>query len=251
MRRISVLAGLFGIAFSGFLCANIPLSFAMKISGAKAGGLNWQEARGTMWNGALSGVAFQGRQSLGTIGLKAKPLAFLRGQVGYEFDWQSLAGQGAGNIFWGFGTIRVSDLDLRLQLAALADLRPDVRDTNSSVIIENASVSLKDQNCSTAAGALSSDVLAKLALRFNASATELTGNINCNDGDVQVLMQGQLGQSDVVTGDARVRLNSASSFKAHVQTNDVALGLGLAQYGFTEDATGYVFQQEAILLEGL
>jgi hypothetical protein len=82
------------------------------------------------------------------------------------------------------------------------------------------------------------------------SASVLSGALACEDEAVKLSMSGTLDGGDLVTAEARLSIYSASNVKAHVQTDDARLAIGLAAFGFIDDATGLVYQHELSALKG-
>lgn len=250
MSRAPVLIGLFAIALLVFLVVTMPLAFVLRPPSGANADFQWEKTSGTIWNGALSGLLFRSQQSLGGISLTARPFALFGGELSHNFTWNGPPVQGTGTIFRGRSSVRVSDLNLQVNIDGLVDLHKDIRSTNAVVNIRNASLSFQDRACASANGNISSDVLTKLAQRHKVQGTDLTGSVSCVDGALLIAVRGQVAQDDLVTADIYIRPNGVANMKIHVQTVDLALGSGLAQYGFEEDDTGYVLQSTMSLAEG-
>ena len=242
MSRVPALISLFVMALLVCLVVTMPLAFVLKPPSGTNADFQWEKTSGTVWNGTLYGLLFRSQQSLGDIDLAARPLALFGGELGHDFIWNGAPGQGTGALFLGRNSVRVSDANLQINIEGVIDLRTNIRNTNAVVNISNANLAFKDDDCTSATGDISSDVLSKLAMRHNVQGTDLTGNISCVDDALLIAVRGQAGENDLVTADLHIRPNGVSSMKIHVQTADLALGLGLAQYGFEEDETGYVLQ---------
>jgi hypothetical protein len=251
MRRTRTLIIVFCFALPAFLLATVPLSFALQLIGAPLSDVRWQKASGTIWKGTLSDISFRGQHRIGDVQLTARPFALFGGGVGYRLVWKDVMGEGSGDIVFGRQSLRISNLNLKVNFSGLADLLPDIRRTNGVVAITNANASFKDNICIRANGNIATDALSKLALQYNVSATDLQGGIACLEEALHIRAQGQVAQNGIVVSDVHLLLDGRSSLQVHVATTDPILGGGLLRYGFKEDTTGYIFRREINLATGL
>ena len=60
MGKKLLLSTAFVGVFACALVANIPLLFALRQSGLVQQGIGWQQARGTVWHGQVTGLVVQG-----------------------------------------------------------------------------------------------------------------------------------------------------------------------------------------------
>jgi len=222
----------------------MPLGFALNATGVSKTGLYWSSARGTVLNGTMVQAQY-GAQPIGTVHLNLQLAALLKGKLRYATEWNGAAGQGTGVVDFGRSTLDVSDASMVLHLRQLVGLIDDVRQTDGSVSIRDASVTLSNGKCANAQGSVSSDVLTKFAARYDQQATAFTGTLAC-DGPMLLLdMAGQVGINDMASAQLRVGTAEASSLEARVKTIEPEIATALLFYGFETDGDEVIFRREA------
>jgi len=218
-------------------------------SGASQAGFTWQAAQGGIFNGKISGARF-GAQPIGDVELAFTPSSLLRAKLGYKFKWDGPTGIGAGHISLNRSDLTISGLDADFQLAEFVYLIADMRSTNGQASIQNGTVSMNEGACSQASGTVTSDLVTKVAARYDTEASQLSGTLSCDASALQLAMQGNISQDGQLTTKLRLDLLGASNFEANVDTRDPLLIVGLSSYGFQEGPNGVVFRDELTLSKG-
>ena len=214
---IAVLAGLFA------LIRSFPLSWAA--SAAPEFGATYS---GTIWNGQVRDIPL-----LGQLNVKGR-------LFGANID----SGAGPVTLRGDVSPGGVKDLILSMPIASLPmnDQRLAGLDGRFSLTIDEATI--QDGACVSATGRASTNVLAANQARFDWAGPDLSGPIDCVDGDLRVQLSGedatQRVEAIVVTG-----LDGVYRADISVRTNDLAAGNVLALFGFTPDgADGYALNEQ-------
>ena len=248
MRRFSLIF-LFVVSLLMFAVVTMPLGFLLGKSGARQAGFTWQAAQGGIFNGKISGARF-GAQPIGDVELAFTPSSLLRAKLGYKFQWGGPTGTGAGHIALNRSDLTISDLDADFQLAEFVYLIADIRNTNGKASIQNGVVSMNEGSCNQASGSVISDIVTKVAARYDTQASQLSGALSCDTDALQLAMEGSIAQEGKLTTKLRLDLLGASNFEANVDTRDPLLIAGLSSYGFQEGPNGVVFRDELTLSKG-
>ncbi len=221
-----------------------PLGFALDRSNLNRSGLSWNEAQGTVWNGRILGVSF-GRQVLGDVRLKLRPLSLLGGALSYNIEFAGPAGQAAGQVAATRDrAMVVRDLRLAADIAALEGLSTDIRQIGGEVRVRLAELRFAGGRCQVARGTLTTDALTKAGLAYGRDFGDFAGEFGCEGGMVLLPMRGESGNGDVVTAELRAGAAEVSSLTADVATGDQDLGLALGLLGFGYEDGRYVYRRE-------
>lgn len=250
MRRIWVLIILFFAGLAVFMTVTLPLSFVLEKAEIERAGLSWQSASGTIWHGEVAALSYAG-QPIGNVEIKARFLTFLKGGVGGDFKLAGPAGNATGSFSGGRARFQLDKLDGTVMLGNIVFLRPDIRRVDGGIEMREGHIEFEDGRCTGASGTITSDVFTKLAAAYDMTASQLTGEIACLEGDLAVTMTGTLEDGGIARFQARLSFDKPSTARVHLQTGNADLALGLAEYGFAEDATGLVWQEEFSFLEGI
>ena len=104
----------------------IPLSFVMRNAGIAQKGVSWQQARGTVWHGQVTGLGYQGH-AIGALDVKSSPLSLLSGSIGSKINWTSPAGRARGNISVSTSATKISDVAAELDISRLQGVHPNLQ----------------------------------------------------------------------------------------------------------------------------
>lgn len=234
---ILLLAGI-----AGGLIAFAPLGTALRIMEAETRGLGWQQSEGTILNGTLKGIAFNGAE-YGDATLKLKPLSLLSGQIGYDVSWTSEHGRGAGSVSMGGGqNTALRAFDLVLDLRQLEHAALWIRQSGGSVRFQGQVVHFGRSGCKKAEGSATSDVLERNIEILGAGWAPMRGELRCENGDLVIPLESENASGTRFSAQLRIAPNRPGRFDARVSgllPRDLEFALPIA--GFTRDGADYVY----------
>jgi general secretion pathway protein N len=110
------------VAYLVFLVATFPAAVVARWAPPQLG-IDPGAVRGTVWSGALEGLAV-GDSRLGPIRWEGRPWRLLLGEAVYDLDVEGKGLKAVGRLGWSLtgGTLSLRDLGLRLDAAVLRDL---------------------------------------------------------------------------------------------------------------------------------
>jgi len=243
MFRLLVIA-LFSLSLAGTLAANIPLSFALRLSGAAERGLSWQQARGTVWNGQIAGLV-SGGVDLGRLGLKSQVISLLAGRPAARLQLSAGAVEASLEAALAGPEIRVRNLSVDADLARLTNLRPELRRTGGTLSLRGGALTLtRDGACLTASGTVSLDAVRRIGMLYGRDWPPVTGDLTCEAGAALIRLSGT-GQAEE-RFDLTVRFRQAGSteIKVLAANLDPEAALLLPALGFRNTPEGLVFYQD-------
>jgi len=220
----------------------VPLSYTMKQSGVAAHGLSWEQARGTIWAGEVTGAGWKGTP-VGAAGLKLKPLSPLSGRLEYDILWRGPMGQGSGDAAFSSGGARAKDLKLNIALGAIPALRGELRNIDATVRLMDGSVHIKKGVCSTAKGTITTDLVRLGGEQLRRTWPDLTGNITCDQGELILPLTGAAASGERFSITVRMGLAGRFGLTARVEGADIETENALALYGFTYENGAYVLRR--------
>jgi hypothetical protein len=227
MFRLLVIA-LFSVSLAATVVANIPLSFALRLSGAAERGLSWQQARGTVWDGQMTGLVSAG-VDLGTLGLKSQPMSLILGRPAAGVQLSAGAVEGRLDASLAGREIRITDLSVNADLARLSNLRPQLRQAGGTLSLR--------------AGA-SLDTVRRIGLQYGRDWPLVSGDLTCEAGAVLIRLSGTGPAQERF--DLDIRFHQAGSTEIRVLAAALdpdAAGL-LPALGFRNTPEGLVFYQD-------
>lgn len=226
-----IFIGLFVVALLCGLIGLVPLSFAMKQAGLAGQGIGWQQARGTIWDGQVTGLTWQG-EPVGSVDLDFEMLRALSGKPAHKAVWTGRAGTGRAEISAGADGLRMSDVTLNLPLNEEAGLDPQLASLGGSARLKEGELRFKGRNCAEASGKVSTDILRLAAARYDYDWPVLTGPLRCENGVLTALFEG--------TADDGTHFEVTAGFQAGLVANvsgapdevrELLLGLGFRRDG--------------------
>jgi hypothetical protein len=234
----------FILALVGSAAVNIPLSFAMRISGTAERGLSWQQARGTVWDGQVSGLASSG-VDLGTALIKADARSLFSGKPGFTLQLSSGAVQGSMELVLASQALQVKNLSINADLALLSNLKPELQRTGGTLSLQNSEISTeRDGSCMNANGTVTLDTVRRVGILYGRDWPLLSGEVSCDAGAFLISLSG-LGQAQE-TFDLTVRViqSGTTQIKVKVANVDPEAALLLPALGFSNTSEGLVFYQD-------
>lgn len=241
MSRI-LLVLVFIVTFLGALIANLPARWAFEQGGLARTAISHDRISGSVWNGRMTNVSIAG-QRLGDVSFAIKPLALLSGKLNYEYDVAGPPGRFVGDISVGFDrSIEVSLPRARVDVQGLERLQEVLRRAPSEVRIEGLRLAVtSDGACTTASGALTSDILQANGERLGWSGPEMVGTLSCQNGVVGLSLESAEGP-DVISAelsfDGRVAIYDLS---ARVESTNPNVVQAVQQLGFQAEGTGFTY----------
>ena len=226
-HRVSLLMA-FGCAMILGLIAFLPLSMAAKASGLAKHHIGWQQARGTVWNGELTGLRGNDK-SIGALSIRtAKPWHIFRGEP-HEIDWISDFGRARARARISTGSIRLAEMYGQISTRNLPGLDTRLMNVDGVVSLSNAKIVFDASGCTKAQGDISTDIVRQIGVTFDRDWPELPGAIGCTDGRVTATLDGIAGDQ---TG-FRIVADTSGVFEMIVSNAPVDLRAGLVAAGFT------------------
>ncbi len=242
MTRLLIILLFIGALAIG-LATKIPLSFVMRNSGATSQGLSWQQARGTIWDGQVTGLGMNGNP-LGAIDMSLSPWKFITGGAPSHFDWISEQGRARGDIAISKNSIRLKNTDMNLFVGTMSGLHPELQKLGGALSLKNVDAAAELSGaCKSASGAAQTDILQRLGTQYGRSWPILKGEISCANGDLILPLSGE--------GEAGERFNIsiiASPTGTIDQTIEVEgldgqVSVALQSMGFTPSGKGFALHQ--------
>ena len=246
--RLLFLSTLFLASLVVALFAFMPIGSILKLAGAEARGLTWEQASGTLRQGQLTGLRLND-ESLGSARLKLEPAAFMSGGISYAANWEGPAGRGTGTIgAYPGNRIVFSDLRAEFDLTALRGMANWVRQTGGMVRIRTDKVTFRDGRCESAMGTAWSDALVRGGAILGTTLPELSGKLMCDSDWLIIPLGANAANGMAVDIRGRMNLVAPGSFEARVSGSiptDVRIGLPLA--GFAPSGRDFVYTYSAAL----
>lgn len=238
MRRV-LLISVFVVAFVGTAVASIPLSYVMRASGIAERGVSWQQARGTIWHGQVTGLGVNGEWA-GAIEGDFSLVRVLTGKPSHLVTWSGPAGHGRALAGFSGSAIHVEDGQAVLTFDA----------TRISAIFPAQAVSLRlsgvsldagRDGCRTAKGRADTNALAQISSQYGAAWPDLSGDLSCEQGELVVSLEGQAADGTQIS--AKAWLNGGGRLELRDVPDSQTNALLLA--GFTNESGKYVYLQQS------
>lgn len=242
MMRLIYFIILIGMLIAG-LIVGAPLSFAMKTSGLANSGVSWQQARGTLWNGQITGLGYL-NYNLGTVEISASPMSLLAGGISGEFDWRSSSGMANGYLKATKHSVRARQLDANIFVQALDDLHPELRRTGGTLSFKDTSLELNASGkCVAANGQSKLDLLQRVGEQYGRDWPILSGEVKCENGGIVVPLRGTGGNQE--TFEVNLTYDGVSTIALSILTEglDAETTITLQAIGFQPSGNGFGYTQ--------
>ena len=214
MRKILLLSIFIGVLVLT-LVASAPLSFILKRSGIVQQGVSWQQARGTIWHGQVTGLSVRG-DAIGAVQGDFSLLRMVQGQPGHLIRWSGPQGQGSA-------------------LAAMSGPGIKVRKGRAAMTFDATRISsvFPAQDVSLRLSNVSIDATSK------GCQSELDGSLSCVDGELVVSVEGRAADGTRIAAKSSLQGNGRLELwdVPDSQTNALLLA------GFTNEAGRFVYMQ--------
>ena len=249
MKRLTfILVFVAALAFG--IMSRAPLSFVMRNAGLVDQGISWQQARGTIWNGQVTGLGYRG-QSVGALDVKSSPLSLLSGTITSDVKWVSQVGRARGKLKLSGSSVNLSGLSAELDISRLNGIHTELRRIGGVLKLSDASARVDSTGkCLAASGAAQLDLIRRLGIQYGRDWPMLAGAPTCNDGDLELPLAGDGPNGERFEITLRARSDGRTGMDVHVEGLDSQATAALAAMGFTNTGNGYTLRQEAALAEG-
>lgn len=222
--------------------AFVPIATALKYSGAAANGVEWSNAEGTILNGSLHDLKIKGTE-YGSADLKLDVPSVLSGKPRYGVDWIGTHGRGAGKVSVESGSIyTLEDYDIDLDLLAFDTVAKWLQQSGGRIKLEGSAIQFQGNQCLSAKGVATSDVLDRNRQILGAGWSELRGDLSCQDGMLLIPLQSENATGTRFLAALLAAPGVTGKFEARITGNiPRALNFALPLAGFVRDGEDFVF----------
>ncbi|KDA01960.1 type II secretion system protein N [Hyphomonas oceanitis] len=244
MKRIALIL-VFAAALIVGLVSGIPLSFAMRNAGLIEQGIGWQQARGTIWHGQVTGLVYRGTPA-GALDIRSSPLSLFTGSVGSDINWGAPTGRARLRVSISPSSVNLSNLGAEVDISRLDGIHDELRRVGGTLKLSNAAIRLgRNGQCTSANGSAQLDLVSRLGVQYGRDWPMLTGSPVCTDGTLKLPLSGdgQNGERFEIT--LSTLPDGRTSMDLHVEKLDPQATAALATLGFTKSGNGYTLRREA------
>ncbi len=233
---IVLAAGLvIGLAF-------VPIDTALKYSGAADNGVEWSSAEGTILNGSLNGLKVKGTE-YGSADLQLDVPAVFSGKPRYGVDWTGKHGAGSGKVSVEKGSIfALEDYAIDLDLLAFDVVAKWLQQSGGRIKLKGSSIKFQGNECLSAVGTATSDVLDRNRQILGAGWSELRGELSCQDGKLLIPLESENATGTRFLAALHAAPGTPGKFEARI-TGVIprTLNFALPLAGFVRDGEDFVF----------
>lgn len=249
MKRLTLIL-VFVAALVFGIMSGVPLSFVMRNAGLVDQGISWQQARGTIWNGQVTGLGYRG-QSVGALDVKSSPLSLLTGAIASDVKWVGQVGRARGKLKLSGSSMNLSGFAAELDISRLNGVHPELRRIGGALKLADVTASVDSAGmCRSASGAAQLDIVRRLGIQYGRDWPMLTGAPTCSGGNLELPLAGDGPNGERFEIIFRARPDGRTGMDVHVEGLDSQATAALAAMGFTNTGNGYTLNQEAALTEG-
>ena len=236
MRRGFFYGLLLLVVLAGGLIAFAPLSFVLRQSEIADRGLGWQQARGTIWQGQITGLTWQG-DGVGAVNISSNLLRIFSGKPSHEARWSGPAGQGVALVKVERNGGIAEDISLSIPLTERLGTDPQLAQFGGYLRLVNGQVRYRNGECVAASGTVSTDIVRLAAASFDRDWPVLSGSLACSSGNLAATLSG-----DASDGTQIILEGSLSGDLEIVIANaDRDVRNALLSAGFVEEGDTYTY----------
>lgn len=244
MRSSTLFVILFLITLVGGLIAFTPLSFVLRQSGMAERGLGWQQARGSIWHGQVTGLSWRGTP-VGAINLDSDLLRMLGGGPSHHVSWVGQQGQGQADIKASRDSVLADHINLNLPLTDEWNVDPMIAQLGGSIRLSDGQVRLAGERCESAAGTVTSDVVRLAAAGFGRDWPIVSGPLGCLNGQLEADLSGKAADGTVL----HMMFSQSAGLRVTVAEADDEVKANLAFAG-SRDENGTLIYERPLKPEG-
>lgn len=248
MKRLALII-VFVIALVFGLCSGIPLSYAMRNAGLVQQGIGWQQARGTIWDGQITGLSYRGKAA-GAVDINSSPLSLFRGGIASDVHWIGQAGRARLQMIVSLSRVNISGLSADVDISRFDGIHNELRRIGGALKISNATLRFDYAGrCIQASGTAQLDLVRRLGAQYGRDWPMLSGTPACVDDAIQIPLAGDGANGERFEVTLRTLPDGRTGMDVHVEGLDAQATAALATVGFTKSGNGYTLRQEAALAE--
>lgn len=238
MRTGIVLAIVFLTTLIAGVIAFTPLSFVMRQSGIAERGVGWQQARGSIWQGQVTGLSWRG-EPIGAVNLESNPLRLLSGGASHHVTWVSPQGRGDADIKASRKSIVAGNANLSMPVTRRTGIDPAFSQLGASIRLSGGQLRFSGERCDSASGTVTSDIARLAAASMGRDWPILSGPLTCKDGELEALMSGAAADGTRL----ELRLNRATGLRVTLENADDEVKANLALAGFQSENGKLVYER--------
>lgn len=215
------------------LLATAPAALIPALARFEQAGVKYRKATGTIWRGAFHDLEIEGA-AIERLEFSFLPIELFFGRIAGDVRAHGALVRGGGRVAVGLGHVLVRNVDLDVDLAAYRRFGVLGAPLEGRAILRDASVEWRGDQCRSATGAASTDMLRAVAARFRRDGFEISGPIRCNGPDLHVDLVGD-GPDGALELTIRLEQGLAFTLDARVKTPDQEISTALRALGFRAD----------------
>ncbi|WP_341197785.1 type II secretion system protein N [Hyphomonas chukchiensis] len=246
MKRIALIL-VFVAALVVGLISGIPLSSAMRNAGLIEQGIGWQQARGTIWHGQVTGLVYRGTPA-GALDIRSSPLSLFTGSIASDINWGAPTGRARVRVAVSPSSVNLSNLGAEVDISRLDGIHDELRRIGGTLKLSNGAIRLDHAgHCSRASGAAQLDLVRRLGVQYGRDWPILTGSPVCTDGTLRLPLSGDGPNGERFEVTLSTLPDGRTGMEVHVEKLDPQATAALATLGFTNAGNGYTLSREAAL----
>ena len=232
-------------AFLAVLIVSAPAALVAPMIKETGPGVSIQLVEGTIWHARIRGLQADGVY-IGDVRADIVLPRLFGAAISYKVKVNGSAVNGRAVLsrsLFDHAEIRNANIEIgRDLLSRYALLGVPV---DGSMKISNARISANSNGCVDAKGTLETDALSAVSKQFGAGALDLNGHLQCIDGNLSAILQGEQSDIGAVTVDLTQLAGSRYRMKVTIETRDEALKQSLILAGFQNSGDAIFYEEIA------
>ncbi len=225
--RNRTLFALFGVCFTLFALASLPLGVTVAAFDLADRGLSFNRADGLLWSGRISGLTWRGR-AIGDVAVTVSPLSLLLARLDLEVALAGPGMSGGGSItLWANSSVVVKDFTFSSDMALLPVLLP----LNGAVSMVLRHADFSRAGCRSVDADMRTDALVERPAGLDWHGPLLTGAVACRDGVLVVPLTGG-DRAEAVAVTLRLINDGTFNIQVDARTMDETVKSVLSSIGF-------------------
>lgn len=228
---------LFVIAFAFGCIRAIPLSFALRTSGISEQDIGWRQARGTIWNGQVTGLTL-GHIAAGHAELKLRITDLLGNGLAFDARWAAPYGRAAAIIRPSQTGVAINEATAEIYISHAPFVDSRLRDIGATLRAEKLDIDMGAYGCETASGTIRTDAITLAGQQYGRTWPELSGGIHCENRTLitELTGKGRAGETFRLSA----RLDGAGRFNYIIDAKgvDFEAQTALTSLGFVSGQNG-------------
>lgn len=235
-----------GAIFVIALIATMPLSVVLRAASLEQHGVSVSRIDGTIWRGQLHNVSARD-VNFGDIELRLDPLSVIAFAPRMRINAARGDVVGGGDVSISIArNTRLDNVRLNVAAPAITTQRIFGAAPSGSVRLTIDKARLSPAGCAEASGAIATDMLNEVAVRYSGSAFPVSGGITCVDGVIRLSLFGD-GASGRANIDLQIRPDRTYVVKVVAHPADQELLSALLFFGFEQSDDSLVYGSTGIV----